>query len=289
MNTERGEVSITSVLVACTLLIVILSATLGLFEGFIARAGDATARTDSEDVARRAADRIARNLRNLADPTTVSPQVVERIGPTDLIFKMVDANGPNAGLNVTNTKRVRYCLDDKRQLLQQTQTWILAATPALPTTTACTAGAGWPSTVIAATDVVNATTQPIFSYDTTVISAVAGIHVDLLVDTQVGRGPAATRLSTGVFLRNQNRPPTAAFDYAKTAGGVVLNGSASTDPEGDVLKYTWYAQTGTDFVEIGTGITFTYTGLTAGSNRVIRLKVADPSDLNTQTEKSVQA
>lgn len=287
-GSERGEVSMTSLIVACALLVSVLAATLNIFDGFIGRASEQTARTDAQDAARSAADKIARNLRNLADPTPVSPQVVERAGPRDLIFKMVDAEGPNAGTNSTNTQRVRYCLDAQRRLRQQTQTWTTTATPALPTDTACP-GNGWPATAIAATSIVNEPAIPVFTYDTTALTAVAGIHVDLLVDTEVGRGPVPTRLSTGVFLRNQNRTPTASFEATATGGGIVLNGSGSTDPEGAVLRYVWHLNPGPSSPPIGEGITLTQKGLVAGQTYVVRLTVSDPSGLTNVLERSVVA
>lgn len=273
---ERGEVSLTALLVACTLLIAVLGATLNVFEGFITRAGESTRRTDSEDAARLAADRVARNLRNLASPTPAEPKAVDFAGATDLIFKTVDPAGPNAGTNATNTQRVRYCLDTQRQLHQQTQTWTSSVPPAVPSNAACP-GTGWTRSTIAAKNVTNLVngTVPLFSYDATVLTDISAVHVELLVDTDIVRSPPATRLSTGVFLRNQNRRPTATFSASKTAGGLVLNGSASVDPEGDPLRYVWFDGA----TEVGTGITFTYTGLAAGSVHQIQLKVYDPADL----------
>ncbi|MDQ3629842.1 MAG: hypothetical protein M3417_00915, partial [Actinomycetota bacterium] len=233
---ERGEVSLTSVLVACTLLVVVLGATLTLFEGFIASAGDATRRTDSQDAARTAADRIARDLRNLASPTPDQPQAVDSASGNDLVFKTVDPAGPGSVANATNTKRVRYCLDGAGRLQEQTQTWDDLIVPDPPAGTACPA-AGWTRTTIAAQNIVNGAV-PVFSYDSSVLTDISQIHVDLLVDTDMVRQPPATRLSTGVFLRNQNRRPTAVFsEPTRTAGGYVLNGSASVDPEGDPLRY----------------------------------------------------
>lgn len=269
---ERGEVSLVSVLVACTLLVVVLGATLTLFEGFIAKAADATRRTDSQDAARTAADRIARDLRNLA-PTPEQPEAVDRASGNDLIFKTVDPAGPNAGTNATNTKRVRYCLDSGRRLQEQTQTWTTTAIPPVPSGAGCP-GSGWTRTTIAAANVVNGA-LPVFSYDASVLTDIAAIHVDLLVDTDTVAQPPATRLSTGVFLRNQNRRPTASFSADKTSGGLVLNGSASVDPEGDPLRYTWFD----GGAQVGTGITFTYTPLAAGSVHQIQLKVSDPAGL----------
>jgi len=270
---ERGEVSLTSVLVACTLLIVALGATLGMFEGFIAKAGDQTRRTDSEDAARTAGDRIARDLRNLASPTPDQPQAVDLAASSDLVFKTVDPAGPNAGTNATNTQRVRYCLDGARRLQRQTQTWTTATIPAVPSSAACP-GSGWNTTTIAAEDIVNAAV-PVFSYDASVLTDIAAIHVDLRVDTDTLRLPPPTSLSTGVFLRNQNRRPTASFTATKTSGGFVLNGSASTDPEGDSLRYTWFD----GITQVGTGITYTYTGLASGSVHQLHLEVSDPAGL----------
>jgi len=275
---ERGEVSLTAVLMACTLLVVVLGATLGMFEGFIAKAGDQTRRTDSQDAARSAVDRIARDLRNLASPTPDQPQAVDLATGRDLIFKTVDAAGPNAGTNATNTKRVRYCLDGAGSMLEQTQTWTTATIPAVPSVSGCPA-AGWTGTAIAATSLVNGTTNDVFTYNSAVLTDISAIHVDLLVDTDIARLPPATSLSTGVFLRNQNRRPTASFSWAGTSGGVVLNGSASVDPEGDPLVYTWFDGA----VQVGTGITFTYKPLAAGSIHQISLKVSDPAGLTATT------
>ncbi len=264
----------TAVLVACTLFVVVMGAALTTFEGFIATAGDATGRTDAQDAARSAADRIARDLRNLASPTPDQPQAVDLAGGSDLIFTTVDPQGPNAGANATNTKRVRYCLDGAGSLREQTQTWTTPTIPAVPSYAACP-GTGWTRTTVAATDIVNDADTDVFSYDSSVLTDISQIHVNLLVDTDTARSPRATSLSTGVFLRNQNRRPTAAFEATRTAGGFVLNGSASVDPEGDALRYTWFDGS----TEIGTGITFTYTGLADGSWHDLHLKVADPADL----------
>lgn len=272
---ERGEVSLTAVLVSCTLLIVVLGSTLTMYDGFMAEARKATQRTDAQDAARSAAGRIARDLRNLASPTPAQPQAVDVASPDglDLIFTTVDPEGPNAGTNTTNTKRVRYCLDNAAQLIEQTQTWTTAAIPDVPSYVACP-GTGWTRTAVAAEHIVNGA-NAIFSYDSSVLTEISQIHVDLLVDTDIARTPPATNLSTGVFLRNQNRRPKAEFVATRTSGGFVLNGSASWDPEGDALRYTWF-DGGT---QVGTGITFTYTGLPANSQRQLHLEVADPAGL----------
>lgn len=271
---ERGEVSLMALLVAMVLLVIVFGATLTLFEGFNRTAGDASRRTDAEDQARRTSDRLARDLRNLSSPTPSQPDAVDKATATDLVFETVDPEGPNTGANATNTKRVRFCLDAAGQLQEQTQTWTSAARPTMPSTASCPAS-GWTRTTVGAKNIVNGTTTPVFVYDSATLNDISSIHVDLLVDTDLVRQPPATKLSTGVFLRNQNRRPTASFVATKTTGGFVLNGSASADPEGDSLTYEWYDGA----TLVGKGITFTYTGLAAGSSHVLQLKVSDPAGL----------
>lgn len=270
---QRGEVSLPGLLMSCALLIVVLSASLGMFESFSRASADGTRRTEAQDVARAAADRLARELRNLASPTADQPQAVDAAGPSELVFKTVDPNGPNAGTNATNTRRVRYCLGPAGALQQQTQTWTSATVPPVPSRSGCPA-AGWTSTTVVATGIVNAGT-PVFSYDAAALTDISQIHVELRVDSGPARNPPATSLSTGVFLRNQNRRPTSSFAATRTAGGLILNGSASVDPEGDPLAYAWFDGA----VQVGTGITFTYTGLASGSTHQLRLEVTDPAGL----------
>ncbi len=271
---QRGEISLTGLLTSCLLLIVVLGATLSMFEGFTASAGEATRRTESQDAARSAADRIARDLRNLASPTPEQPEAVDVATGSDLVFKTVDANGPNAGTNATNTQRVRFCLDGQRRLQQQTQTWTTAAVPAMPSRASCPAPSGWTRTAVLASSIVNGA-APVFLFDSATLTAISQIHVELVVDTDVAKSPPPTSLSTGVFLRNQNRRPVASFVATKTSGGFVLNGSASLDPEGDTLRYSWYDGA----TLVGSGITFTHTGLAPGSAHQLRLEVADPAGL----------
>ncbi|MBA2350018.1 MAG: hypothetical protein H0V81_17215 [Solirubrobacterales bacterium] len=275
MRGERGEVSLTALLMASVLMIIVLGASLTTLERFTSVAADGNRRTASQDAARSAVDRISAALRNLASPTPQQPEAVDLAGPTDVVFKTVDPLGPNAGTNATNTKRVRYCLDTQGALREQTQTWTTGAVPAVPSTTGCPAASGWTSTQTIATGVANGAV-PIFTYDAAATAAITGIHLELLIDTDPLQEPGATRLATGVFLRNQNRPPTAAFTATPSAGRILLNGSASADPEGQALSYTWLDGTTT----IGTGIVFNYT-VAVGSSHTLRVQVADPAGLTT--------
>lgn len=274
---ERGEFSLAGSLVAMSLFAGVLGATLTVYDQFQAQAKQLTTRNDIQDQARTASDMIARALRNLASPTPDQPQAIDRADGDDLIFKTVDSVGPNAGLNASNVRRVRYCLDNQSVLYEQVQTWTSQAAPTSPPASACP-GSGWGSTRRLATNIVNRTTggdRPVFTYDESDddLTDISQIGIEFWVDTS-STGPAATRLQTGVFLRNQNRRPTAVFTATPTAQGIVLNGSASVDPEGETLDYVWYDGA----TKVGTGVVFTYK-VTTGTQHTLKLSVFDPAGL----------
>lgn len=277
---ERGF-TLPELLITMTTMLVVVFAMLTTFDVAVRGSSEAAARTDAQDAARTSLDGVARQLRNLASPTPQQPQAVDRIEPYDIVFQTVDPNGPNAGLNVGNVRRVRYCLDsstpDRGKLYLQQQTWTTVLPPAVPSSTGCP-GTGWTGTAqVVADHVVNrraGADRPVFAANSAVLTDVSQLHAELVVDVDPGRGAAETKLATGVFLRNQNRKPVASFTATTTAQGIVLNGSTSSDPEGDSLQYVWYDGT----TKVGTGVVFTY-AVSAGSSHAISLKVYDSASL----------
>jgi len=253
---ERG-ISLVELLLAMLLMIIVLGATLTTFTNFESDSARAAARNESQDAVRRNVGHIVRELRNLASPNATVPQAVERALPSDLIFQTVDPVGPNSGLNAGNVRRVRYCLDggSPGRLWMQWQTWTTSTPPQVPGDSACPGG-GWSGQQVSAQGVTNGD-RPVFGYDATVTTAISAVNVDLFVDMDPLRPPGETRLRSGAFLRNQNRPPTAAFTATTAANGkILLNGSASSDPEGQPLTYVWMARTPDgDEEQLGEGIT----------------------------------
>ncbi len=72
------------------------------------------------------------------------------------------------------------------------------------------------------------------------------------MDVDPDRRPLESRISTGVYLRNQNQVPTASFSVASGGTGTrrfLLNGSGSTDPEGRTLFYTWFSGANPDLAD----------------------------------------
>jgi hypothetical protein len=76
----------------------------------------------------------------------------------------------------------------------------------------------------------------------------------------------------------------ASFTYAVSgSSAIVLNGSASYDPEGDALQYSWLD----NGIKKGDGVTYSLP-VTANSNHSIQLQVFDPATLqNTSPAQSV--
>jgi hypothetical protein len=301
LRDERGEFTLIGLLVAMTLFLVVLGATLELFSTSEKINRDTQRRTEALDRARVGVDRLARQLRNMASPTPDQPKAIDRATAKDVVFQTVDPIGPNAGVNTANVKRVRYCLDGQGQLWAQNQRWTGTA-PAAPSDggTATTSGGcpsvAWNDKTVISDDVTNylaGHSRPVFTFSpTTPLTAITAVHVDLWLDLDTSRNPAETVLSSGVFLRNQNQAPTAAFTATASAQGIVLNGSDSVDPEGEPLTYCWY-DTALPNVgspappcdagpQLGTGVTIT-DQVPSGTQRTVYLIVKDPALLTARS------
>ena len=281
LRREDG-MSLVEVLIVSILMLIILGATLTTFNQFERTSRDNQNLNEAQDGARRALDLMARDLRNLASPTPLLPLAVDVKLPQDLIFQSEGKVKPAGSLNAQNTTRVRYCLNTTSKILfRQIQTWTSAAAPGVPTS-ACGANGGWSSTMPVAADVSNAT-RPVFTYNSADNDKVTEVTAQVWVDTTPTRDPPETDLQTSVFLRNQNRAPTAAFSAVSMPGGAIfLNASESTDPEEKALTFEWYDASLTPEKKVGEGIVFTYPAPAAG-NRQMYLIVRDAT-LTTQSD-----
>jgi len=244
---DQGGFTLVEVLLASMLSLVILGVTLTTFTGLVQRQRDIERQTEVETQVRQGADRLARQLRNLASPSDVitnvaastQPKSVDRNLPYDLIFKDISEVRPAGSANSANVRRVRYCLQTsgvvpgagftasptRGVLWTQMQTWTTALPPAVPADTACP-GAGWSTQRIVADNLINASVspaRPLFRYsgDSGLVTdtsdaareTIARVEATVIVDADPARRPAATTLTTSVILRNQNRAPIAKFTY----------------------------------------------------------------------------
>jgi type II secretory pathway component PulJ len=280
---ERGQMTLIELLVAMSIFVIVLGATLFTFMTFDTTERRTVDRTASQDSARTSVDRLVRDLRNLASPTIAVPQAVDRATPYDLAFQTVDSVGPNAGANAANVKRVRWCLNQttpsNEKLYVQEQKWVTQIAPSIPTDTNCP-GSGWDTATVMASNLTNTyqgQSRPLFSYNSSTLTQINAIHVDLYTDLNPIRAPSETHLTSGVFLRNQNQVPVASFTKALSGTtAIVLNGSASYDPESQGLTYQWW-DNGSK-IDKGDGIVFTYK-VNPGSSHALQLKVYDPAKL----------
>lgn len=283
--------ALTELLVTMAIFMVVMFATLNTLDVFTKQSERTNQRNDTEQSARVTVDQMARRLRNLASPTPSQPLAVDKATDYDLVFQSVDPAGPNTGQNLTNVRRLRYCLNSANPasgtVWLQTQTWVGSTTPPAPSTASCPDNdPRWATTGIVATHVVNriaGNDRPIWLTDAAATSDISFVRVTLILDIDAAGPAAESTLSSGVFLRNQNRAPVAGFTATPTGGRhVILNGSLSQDPEGEPLVYAWFDGT----TPIGAGVTKDYLSPSAAV-RQLSLKVTDPGGL--VGESAVQA
>jgi prepilin-type N-terminal cleavage/methylation domain-containing protein len=239
MRREDGF-TLVEVLIVCVLMLVVMGATLTTFESFQQSVSTNQKQNEAQDSARNAMDLMARDLRNLASPTTDQPEALDLKANQEIIFQSEGRDMPAGSLNVVNTNRVRYCVSTTGDLYRQLQTWTTAAFPAIPAAGGCP-GNGWTTTKLVAQNVVN-NARPIFYYNAADAPDVTEVTTTLYVDVNPGRTPGESTLQSSVYLRNQNRKPTAVFSLALANAGtaIIMNASESTDPEEKPLNFTWY-------------------------------------------------
>jgi len=237
-------------LIAAVLMIVVLGATLTALTSFQRSTQTNQRQNDGQEQARRTLDLVARDLRNLASPVLERPEAIDRNEALDLIVQS-EGSGTGVSLNARNTMRVRFCLAPGGLLYRNIQTWESAAIPNAPSDPACP-GEGWTTSTVVAEHVVNGT-RPIFTYNAAGLQDITEVSATLYVDVNPGTPPAETELQSSVYLRNQNRKPTALFSVEVLNGSIVLNASESTDPEEKALIYSWKI----DNVPVESGILIT--------------------------------
>ena len=310
---HEGGFALPEVLIAMTIMLVVMGATLSSLDSFRGRQKVDSQRSESQESLRRGIDHLERQLRNLATPQSTVKSIY-RAQANDLVFQTADPQ----------KRWVRYCIDpaDSKIATGGASLWYgiynvpLAASP--PSTSACPGtGSGWTTESIG-TAVVNARdglARPLFAYNwpktsggvdiTTDTSAITRIRTDLWVDVNPGTNPVEQRLSSGVYLRNQNQAPVPRF--TSTPGGssptgyrIVLNASSTSDFEGRRLNYYWYygaapaipagckpaSQDEPSY--LGYGIVLdALLPLTVSSPQSVTLCVVDPGELEARLTKQV--
>lgn len=279
---DESGLMLIELLVVIVLSGVVLGATLTTFTQFERTTGVNQRQNEAQEQVRVGLAGVARELRNLASPTPEQPHAIVHAGASDLVFQSVSS---------TVTRRVRYCLDTTTRTLWRQVQLEPFSDPSLGT---CP-DVAWGSQRTAIANVVNGE-RPVFSYNVEDPMGITEISATVWVDVDPDAAPIETSLQTSIFLRNQNRSPTAVSTAALSGSSVVLNGSESSDPEGRSLRFYWYDRAVTDSEVcgelpeqvpqdgcIGTGIVVTYTPPEPGPLSLY-LVVADPANLTHQAD-----
>lgn len=294
---DESGFTLVELLVAMSLSLVVLGASLDAFAGFDNRSRAANVQADAQANVRQSVNQLARELRNAVSSGTPTAVPVEKATAYDVVFQTIDHTPVPAGSsNKLNLKRVRYCLDSsdtsRERIWKQTQRWTSATVPASPSTASCP-GTGWGAQVAAADRLVNLYNGQIrpafaFSYSptsSTDLADLAAVQTSLFVDVEPGKRSGAAELTSAVRLRNSNRRPTALFTATQQNGHVLLNASPSIDPEGQALSYQWSIDGAA--IAGATNARLDHRGLTSGTTHSFTLQVTDLGGLSDQKTLSV--
>lgn len=311
--------TLVELLIAMTLSLIILTATLMVFARMERGTRDNQQLNDAQAQVRVATDSLARRLRNLASPdyrlgaTADTQQPLERAVTQDLVFRTVSTTGAPTATNLQNVERNRYCLrPGDGALLMQRQTGDQVVTSTPPSDTACP-GTGWDVLAgstqnyrVVAQNITNGS-RPVFLYevspapgsyaetatvdDPELYSAI-GLRMRLFVDPDTLNGPRETMVTTRVFLRNQNRKPVPGFDVTASGMTLLLNASASEDPENRPLRFEWLDNglplkdaAGAELGKLQTAVTAFEA--TPGATYQLTLRVTDVGGLHAVTTSPV--
>lgn len=188
---SEGGFTLTEVLVAMTLGVIVLFGILSVFDTFTRNAARHTRVTDANDQVRRTMDRIVSDLRQA--------QTVEVADPNDLVYTVADA--------ATEFRRERICLDESGGLWRSSVT--TAAAPAVPIAsgTTCPTSGGAPITSLRS---ANSVANPLFTYDAASAADVRSVGLTFALNAGNRGQTDVSTLRAGSFVRARSETALAA-------------------------------------------------------------------------------
>lgn len=257
-SSENGF-SLIELLVTMLIAMVVLGATVAAFTTFQHDDIYAQKRNETQDAARTAINRLARQLRDVVAPSNEYAGALEAIATNgkSIRFETVNTSSYETGANSAQAMRVRYCLNDSKPeneiLWEQTQEWKEAKAPSVPAETNCpettSAKEGWTTERQVVQHITNyiggqgSSEEPeryVFSSSTTEVPLIVTVKTDLYLNVNPGHRPGETQLASTVSLRNANRKPVAKFTATPEGLKYRLNASESYDLAGLALTYKWW-------------------------------------------------
>ena len=286
---EQGMV-LTELLTAIAILGVVLGISLSLFAAFSNQQRRVDRQSLAQNNARRAIDRLAVQLRSATSGDTTGSQPIKKATSYDLVF-LAPIQSPSLTNNARGVTHMRYCLDagslTNETLWFQTAPYNTTSNSVPPSTSSCPSP-DWPSRQPVADYVVNqfrSPAAPVFTTSTDAAGNINDITIRALVDANTAADPAATDLQSSVTLRNLNRTPTASLScQALSNGHALCDASASSDPDGDSLTYSW-TMDGNPLA--ATSYQLDKSRLASKSTHSFGVTVTDPSGLKSSATQTV--
>ena len=287
---DESGFALTELLVGMVLMALVLVASLTVFQAFSHQSRRVDSQSQAQNNARRAIDRIVVQLRSATAGNVTGGQPVQKATANDLVF-LVPSRSPSLTNNSRGVMHTRYCLDTSTStnsvLWMQTSPYDTTSSSAPPSTTACP-GSAWPNQQRVADHLVNQLQSPAVSLFTTRTDAagnVTDITVRAFVDTNTSTDPRATDLQSSVTLRNLNRQPEASLScQALSNGHALCDASASVDPDGETLTYSW-AMDGSPLS--ARSYHLDQSGLASHSTHSFTVTITDPGGLTSSATRSI--
>jgi prepilin-type N-terminal cleavage/methylation domain-containing protein len=216
--------TLTELLVAMTVSVVVLLAALGALDAFNSGVAENTRLTDASDEARRDIASIVGVLREAGAPSPIAgaqPATVLQAGVNDLVFLSTSWPG-ESGVGSAANHVERYCLDTASRTLWFDGLKAGTAGSAAPGTACPSTAGGWTSR-IAARNVLNTAANSVFEYGGT--NPVRSVSVNLVLDSGTALKSRPLALRSGGTLRGALAPQLGAGDItvgACEAGKALL-------------------------------------------------------------------
>lgn len=290
LRDEQG-LSLTEVLVAMSLAVVVFGVAVSAFASFVNQRAVSDRRTESQDQARTAVDRVASELRSAMAAGGAGSQPIQQHSAFNLVFLAPFANATLTS-NPRGLRHVRLCLDASNaasgRLWRQTAPYNTGSLATAPSTSSCPSTA-WPQRDVVVSDLVNhreSPQKPLFAATVDPSGQITDVALRPIVDVDPGKGKPPTQLLTKVALRNANRPPNATLSCQGLANNhAVCDASGSTDPDGEALTYAWTM----DGSAIANEATFRLdqASLPSGSQHTFTVTVKDSGGLTATATQTV--